>query len=75
MKGGFFEGALEVELTSIAGEVHYTTDGRAPTLLDPIYSNPISVSADAFVRACVFEEGHIPGPVVTHSYFLEPELS
>ena len=75
MKGGFFEGALEVELTSIAGEVHYTTDGRAPTLLDPIYSNPIAVSADAFVRACVFEEGHIPGPVVTHSYFLEPELS
>mgnify|MGYP005622231785 FL=1 len=75
MKGGFFEGALEVELTSIAGEVHYTTDGRAPTLLDPIYSNPIAVSADAFVRARVFEEGHIPGPVVTHSYFLDPELS
>jgi hypothetical protein len=75
LEGGFFEDAMQVEITSILGSVRYTTDGRAPTLIDPLYSDPIAVTGDAFIRARIFEEGNIPGPVVTHSYFLEPVFS
>ncbi len=75
LDGGFFEEAMQVEILSIEGTVRYTTDGRAPSLADPLFSDPIDVASDVFIRARIFEEGHIPGPVVTHSYFLEPAFS
>ena len=74
-EGGFYSDVLEVSLSSILGEIRYTLDGRAPDLSDPLYSEPVQVNEDAFLRARVFEEGHIPGPVVTHSYFLGTDFT
>lgn len=73
--GGFHEEGLDLELSSLSGTIHYTTDGRAPTGDDPIYASSITLDATTCVRARVIEEGLIPGPVVTHSYFFDPSLA
>lgn len=73
-EGGFFSNAMGLALSSLIGEVHYTTDGRAPTWSDPVFSDPIGLESTTFIRARVFQEGHIPGPTITHSYFFDPSL-
>ena len=72
--GGFHEEEVDLELSSLSGAIHYTTDGRAPTVDDPIYASSITLDSTTCVRARVIEEGLIPGPVVTHSYFFDPSL-
>lgn len=44
--------AILVELSHIDdAAVHYTTDGSAPTLSSPVYSEPIAVSRETTIRA------------------------
>ncbi len=74
VEGGFYSEALAVELTALSGAIRFTTDGREPTLDDALYTAPIPVDATTFLRARVFEDGQIPGPTVTHSYFFDPTL-
>jgi hypothetical protein len=74
VEGGFYDAALTVELTSLSGSIRYTTDGREPTTDDALYTAPLTVDATTFLRARVFEDGRIPGPTVTHSYFFDPTL-
>ena len=52
--GGFYSEPVELALTALSGTVHYTTDGREPTLDDPVASAPWIISASAFIRARVF---------------------
>ena len=73
-EGGFYDAALAVELTALSGAIRYTTDGREPTADDALYTAPLTIDATTFLRARVFEDGHIPGPTVTHSYFFDPTL-
>ena len=73
--GGFFSEAFELDFSALTGEVRYTTDGREPTPFDPLYGAALSLDATSFVRARIFEDGFIPGPVVTHSYFFDPTLA
>lgn len=75
IKGGFYDGEQWLEINSLDGEIHYTTDGSAPTLNDPIYSQAIYVDQTTFIRARVFQNQHIAGPVVTHSYFFEDSFA
>jgi hypothetical protein len=72
--GGFFSTQQSVTLTSLGGTIHYTLDGRAPTINDPIYSTPIEFNTSTFIRARVFSDGFIPGPIITHSYFFDNTL-
>ena len=74
VEGGFYDEALQLELTALAGEIRYTTDGREPTLDDALFSEPLAIESSTFLRARVFEEARIPGPVVTHSYFFDSSL-
>lgn len=69
VKGGFYHSELSLDLTSTGGEIHYTLDGSAPTLADPIYTQSIIIDQTSFVRARVFQSQLIPGPVITQSYF------
>jgi hypothetical protein len=55
--GGFFSTQQSVTLTSLGGTIHYTLDGRAPTINDPIYSTPIEFNTSTFIRARVFSDG------------------
>lgn len=72
--GGFFSSPQSVDLYSLGGTIHYTLDGRTPTLADPIYENPIAFDTTTFIRAKVFQDGFIPGPTITHSYFFDGSL-
>lgn len=71
VKGGFYSSQQSLELTSLGGTVHYTLDGTTPTEADPIYSTNITFNQSTFVRARVFQNNFVPGPVVTHSYFFD----
>ena len=60
VEGGFYGEVLSVELTALTGEIRFTTDGRTPTLDDALYTEPLNADATTFLRARVFEDGHIP---------------
>ena len=74
-QGGFYSSPLSLQLSSFAGTIHYTEDGRIPTENDLIYASPILVDTTKFIRARVFEVGKIPGPVITNSYFFDETLT
>jgi len=68
--GGFFEKPISVTITcSQGGIVRYTLDGSEPTNDSPEFDSPLDIDKTTIVRARVFEEGKIPGPIKTHSYF------
>ena len=73
-QGGFKSDILSLTMSSLGGNIHFTTDGRAPTSMDPVYTQPIPLDTTTFIRARVIEEGWIPGPVLTHSYFFDSTL-
>ncbi len=52
------------------GEIRYTTDGSCPSLDSPLYEEPIPVSETCLVRAICVEEGALPSPMLTLSYFI-----
>ena len=68
--GGFYDGPQTVELSSSSGAIHYTLDGAVPTSASAIYNGPISISQTTVVRAAVLQENYVPGPVITHTYFI-----
>ena len=69
--GGMYSSSLSVELfNDMGGEIRYTTDGSAPVTSSTLYSTAISVNSTTIIRARIFKPGMIPGPTVTHSYFI-----
>ncbi len=71
IKGGFYSAPLSVDLaTDFGGEIRFTTDGSQPDEGSDLYTASIPVGSTTIVRARIFEPGKIPGPVVTHSYFI-----
>ncbi|MCF8371935.1 MAG: CotH kinase family protein [Bacteroidales bacterium] len=70
LRGGFYSSPQSVELSSLGGTIHFTLDGTVPTIIDPIYTNAIALNQSTFVRARVFQNGFIPGPAITNSYFI-----
>ena len=73
--GGFFEMPFNLELSSLSGTIRYTLDGREPTLNDLAYVGSISIETTTFVRARVFLDNQVPGPIGTQSYFFEPSFA
>ena len=72
--GGFKDSAFYLALSSINGEVRFTLDGTQPSYNSELYVDSLILSSTSFVRARVFIENQIPGPIVTHSYFFDPTL-
>ena len=72
--GGFKDVPFSLGLSSINGEVRFTLDGTQPSLSSELYLDPLLLSSTSFVRARVFLENQIPGPIVTHSYFFDASL-
>lgn len=68
--GGFFEDPITVNITcDQGGSVRYTLDGSEPSLEDPEFGEPLVIDQTTVVRARVFEDDKIPGPIITNSYF------
>lgn len=72
LPGGLYSSPQTVSLSSPSAdaEIHYTLDGSVPRLSSPLYSAPLTLDTTSIVRAGCFEEGFMPGPVVTQTYFI-----
>lgn len=70
-RGGFFTSAVTVGITNdLGGRVYYTTDGSQPTTSSAIYTGPLTFDKTTILRARIIEDGKMPGPVLTESYFV-----
>lgn len=69
--GGIYNEAFTVELTSekSGNKIYYTKDGTVPTVTDPVYTVPLTISSTTMLRAVVINENAMPGYVGTQSYF------
>lgn len=73
--GGIYDSPFNLSLsTPLGGAIRYTLDGSEPDENSTLFSSELEISANTIIRARVFKDGMIPGPVITHSYFLEGDL-
>ncbi|MBN2737695.1 MAG: CotH kinase family protein [Spirochaetales bacterium] len=74
--GGFYTSSVTIELTAYPGAIiRYTTDGSEPGDSSPVYNAPIQINRTTILRARIFKNAFLPGPVVTHSYFINENSS
>ncbi len=71
LAGGIYNDvqSLTVELTG-NGEIHYTLDGSQPTMEDPVYTKPLTLTKTTVIRAVSCEKGRLPSDVLTASYII-----
>ena len=50
------------------GDLHYTTDGSAPTLQSPVYTERLMLTGDTELKACEFDAQGRPGAVWSGHY-------
>ena len=60
--------------TDFGGDIRYTLDGSWPNERSRLYKAPIIIKQNTIVRAAIFKSNQLPGPVKTHSYFVDPEF-
>ncbi|MEE2947065.1 MAG: CotH kinase family protein [Verrucomicrobiota bacterium] len=61
---------LQIEPPNFFSDVRYSLDGSVPGPDAKRYTVPLRLAKPAVVRARVFQNGHLPGPVVTASYLI-----
>ena len=68
--GGVFVDPFELHLSSQepGGTIRFTLDGSIPAATSPEYEGPILVDRTLRLRARVFREGRVPGPVAGAGY-------
>ncbi len=70
-RGGMYDSPISVIFsTDQGGEIRYTLDGSEPDTGSALYTNAIPVNSTLGIRARIFKPEMIPGPVVTHTYFI-----
>lgn len=71
VRGGFFSSAFGVDLSSDQGGIiRYTLDGSEPDINSKHFESSINIEFTSILRARIYEEGKIPGPTLTQSYFI-----
>lgn len=74
IEGGIYSSPQSVEIKSLfGGDVRYTIDGSEPGLQSSVALGQLSVSETTIIRARIYKPGQLLGPVVTHTYFIDPE--
>ena len=72
--GGIFKSAVTLEITNtFGGEIRYTLDGSDPGENSPEVTNPIQINKTTIVRSRIYQQGKVPGRIVTHTYFIYSE--
>lgn len=71
--GGFYAGIVSVALVKqhLDESIRYTLDGSLPDQKSFTYRIPIQLSATTVIRAQIVRQGYLPGPVITHTYFID----
>ncbi len=69
---GAYTNSVTVTLSSgsSSAQIRYTTNGAVPSLTSPLYTSPLTFSADTTLRTRAFESGKIDGPISGASYLL-----
>ncbi len=72
--GGFHPKPIGLEITTADSrfEIYYTIDCSTPTRSSIKYSGAITIATTTIIRARTFRGESMEGPIVTHSYFIEP---
>lgn len=66
---GFYSQYIDVELTSSADTLFYTTDGDYPSISDPVYTGPIEMDAgETMIYAISVDENGLVSPLTIVSY-------
>lgn len=74
--GGIFNQPISVILkNTFGGDIRYTLDGSEPGDSSALYLEPITISEHTVIRARIYQQGMMPGSVVTHSYFINDDGS
>lgn len=74
VSGGVFNKPISLTLRSMyKGTVRYTLDGSEPDETSPVPSSAINISKNTIVRARIYKDGQVPGPVATNSYFIDQD--
>ncbi|MDA0814516.1 MAG: CotH kinase family protein, partial [Verrucomicrobia bacterium] len=72
--GGFFDRSVSLELAlpanAVESAIFYTLDGSWPTSGSTPYNGPIVLDKTTVVRARTFGSDLVPGPLQTHTYFI-----
>ncbi len=74
VKGGIYDSKISLSISNkFHGIVRYTLDGSQPNEFSSIASGLIEITDNSVVRARIFNQGMVPGPVVTNSYFFRSD--
>jgi len=70
VRGGIYTSSRTISLSTTTGgaDIHYTTDGSEPTVNDPEYNGPITISSNTPLRARAFSPPLIESKVRTQTY-------
>lgn len=68
--GGTFSAPVQVAMTAptTGSVIHFTLDGSTPDTSSPVYSGPITISANSTLTARAFAQDHQPSPVARAEY-------
>lgn len=71
--GGFYSGGVSVALVKQHPDesIRYTLDGSLPDQKSFTYRIPIQLTSTTVIRAQTIRQGYLPGPVITHTYFID----
>jgi hypothetical protein len=74
--GGFYNGTQTITLAapSANAEIRYTIDGSDPDHQSALFTEPIEVFRNLTIKARVYENAKLPGPVSTHTYFIGEDI-
>jgi CotH kinase protein/Lamin Tail Domain/Chitobiase/beta-hexosaminidase C-terminal domain/Bacterial TSP3 repeat len=70
---GFYGSGFNLDIISptAGATIRYTTDGTEPTLANgTTYTGPITVNANAIIRAAGFLTNYLPSPAETNTYLI-----
>ncbi|RPH97462.1 MAG: hypothetical protein EHM72_13550, partial [Calditrichaeota bacterium] len=74
LPSGFVSQGQTISLTTpTEGTIHFTTDGENPGRSAPIFKSPIALTRTTVVKARCYQDGLLPGPIVTRTYFVDEQ--
>lgn len=72
LQSGFYTSSLSVSASHTLQDVviRYTTNGKIPSTLSSVYSNPLQIDSTSVLRFRAFKDGYTPSITETRTYFI-----